>query len=298
MRSGLISSCLVALLATLVVTPALAQGQLSLAGSFLAADKPGPIEQRAKPITPDNPIPRRTIYVAPIYPDAAALVDARVVVPLRVTVDESGYVAEVRRLEVPLLGAWRHPLLTGDSMSSVFDALVAASTDAVRKWRYDAPKDGPVSFDVTISFSPDDEPRAAQPSPPPESEPPAAPTPDDLIPAIAPGERIEAPPVAWAEGIRPLSALIGSTLVPPKKTKHVAPIYPQEAKDAQIQGAVVVQARVESDGRISHARVIRSIPQLDQAALDAVMQWEFEPVAIQGGAVPYIMTATVVFSLN
>ncbi|HEY1306581.1 MAG TPA: energy transducer TonB [Vicinamibacterales bacterium] len=296
MRSGLISSCLVALLATLVVTPASAQGQLSLAGSFLAADKPGPIERRAKPVTPDNPIPRRTIYVAPIYPDAAALVDARVVVPLRVTVDESGYVVEVRRLEVPLLGAWRHPLLNGDSMSSVFDALVAASTDAVRKWRYDAPEDGPVSFDVSISFSPDDEPRATQPPPVPESAPPAAL--EKVLPAIAPHERIEPPPAAWAEGVRPLSAVVGSTLVSPKKTKHVPPVYPQDAKVSQVQGAVLVEARVEPDGRISHARVIRSIPQLDQAAIDAVMQWEFEPVNIQGEPVPYIMTATVMFSLN
>ncbi|HKE87512.1 MAG TPA: hypothetical protein VKB50_27330 [Vicinamibacterales bacterium] len=163
-----------ALLATLVVSPASAQGPLSLAGSFLAADKPGPIERRAKPVTSDNPIPRRTIYVAPIYPDEAAVVEARVVVPLRVTVDESGYVAEVRRLAVPLLGAWRHPLVTADSMSSVFDTLVAASTEAVRKWRYDAPNDGPVSFDVTISFSPDDEPRAALPPPMPESAQPAS----------------------------------------------------------------------------------------------------------------------------
>jgi len=172
MRSGLIPSCLVALLATFVVTPALAQGQLSLAGSF-PADKAGPIERRAKPVTPDNPIPRRTIYVAPIYPDEAAVVDARVVVPLRVTVDESGYVVEVRRLEVPLLGAWRHPLVTVDSMSSVFDALVAVSTEAVRKWRYDASTDGPVSFDVSISFSPDNEPRVLPPVPPPAIPPPS-----------------------------------------------------------------------------------------------------------------------------
>src|SRR5262245_24913445 len=77
-----------------------ALGQLTLTGSF-GGDKPGPIEQRAKPVTPENPIPRRTIYIAPVYPDAAAVVRARVVVPLRVTLDESGYVVEVRRIEAP-----------------------------------------------------------------------------------------------------------------------------------------------------------------------------------------------------
>jgi hypothetical protein len=136
----------------------LARGPLSLSGSF-APDTPGPVERRAKPVTDDNPIPRQTVFVAPSYPDAAAVVETRLVVPLRVTVDESGYVAEVRRVGAPMLAAWRHPLLTDDSMSSVFDALVAASTEAVRRWRYDAPNDGPIAFDVTIAFAPETEPR-------------------------------------------------------------------------------------------------------------------------------------------
>jgi hypothetical protein len=136
------------------------KGPLELSGSFVT-EKPGPVEQRARPVTPDNPIPRRTIFVAPRYPDSAALVEARVVVALRVTIDESGYVAEVRRIGAPLLGAWSHPLLRDDAMSSVFDEVVAASTDAVRLWRYDTPNDGPISFDVSISFAPDMEPRIA-----------------------------------------------------------------------------------------------------------------------------------------
>src|SRR5262245_25515176 len=137
---------------------ALAQKPLELSGSF-GSERPGPLERQAKPVTADNPIPRRSVFVAPRYPDSAALVEARVVVPLRVTVDESGYVGEVRRIGAPPLGAWRHPLLTGESMSSVFEALVSASTDAVRQWRYDAPHEGPIAFDVAISFGPDVEPR-------------------------------------------------------------------------------------------------------------------------------------------
>src|SRR5262245_6034722 len=197
------------LVATLVIAsaPALAQkpgdatpqGPLTLTGSFGSA-KPGPIEQRAKPITDDNPIPNRTIFVAPRYPDAAAVVETRLVVPLRVTVDESGYVAEVRRLGAPMLAAWRHPLLTDDSMSSVFEALVAASTDAVRQWRYDAPKDGPIAFDVSIAFAPQTEPRITTQPLETVAPPPSVPVP---IPEIAPGERIDAPPVDWAEGVKP-----------------------------------------------------------------------------------------------
>ena len=48
---------------------------------------------------------------------------------------------------------------------------------------------------------------------------------------------------------------------------------------------------------MQNARVLRSIPLLDQAALDAVRQWEFAPTRLNGAAVPVIMTVTIQFSL-
>jgi TonB family protein len=266
------------------------EGPLTLSGAFFEGEKPGPIEQQARPAARDNLIPRRTVYVAPVYPDAADLVRTRAVIPLRVTVDESGYVAEVRRLQAPVLGAWTHPLLSGETMPSVFAALASSAIEAVRQWRYDALDGGPIWFDVAISFAPDTEPRVVTHSAGIASMllPPS--------PEFAPTEPIEAAAVEWADGVGPLNALTGT--VPPRKTKHVAPVYPQEAKDAHVQGAVVILARVGPDGRVSVARVLRSITQLDQAALDAVMQWEFERVVLDGEAVPYLITATVQFSLN
>jgi len=86
--------------------------------------------------------------------------------------------------------------------------------------------------------------------------------------------------------------------VPPTKTRHVAPVYPQQARDAHAQGLVVIQARVEPDGRVSHARVVRSNPPLDQSAIDAVLQWELEPLVIDGEGVAYLLITTVVFTTN
>jgi hypothetical protein len=52
------------------------------------------------------------------------------------------------------------------------------------------------------------------------------------------------------------------------------------------------------DGKVADAKVLRSIPLLDSAALDAVRQWEFTPTLLNGVPVPVIMTVTVNFTLQ
>ena len=47
-----------------------------------------------------------------------------------------------------------------------------------------------------------------------------------------------------------------------------------------------------------NARVLRSVPLLDQAALDAVRQWQYTPTMLNGVPVPVIMTVTVTFTLS
>jgi TonB family protein len=49
---------------------------------------------------------------------------------------------------------------------------------------------------------------------------------------------------------------------------------------------------------VDQVRVLRSIPVFDQAAMDAVEQWEFTPTMLNGTPAPVIMTVTVNFSLN
>jgi serine/threonine-protein kinase len=98
---------------------------------------------------------------------------------------------------------------------------------------------------------------------------------------------------------RPANAVrIGGNIKPPQKTKHVAPVYPPIAQSSRVQGVVIVEAVIGVDGKVTTARVIRSIPLLDQAAVDAVKQWEFTPTFIKGEAAPVIMTVTVSFTLS
>jgi TonB family protein len=89
---------------------------------------------------------------------------------------------------------------------------------------------------------------------------------------------------------------VGGNIAVPRKIKDVRPVYPQDARDAGVQGVVIIEARIEADGRVGSAMILRSIPQLDQAALDAVKQWEFEPTLLNGVPVPVIMTMTIQFT--
>jgi periplasmic protein TonB len=55
--------------------------------------------------------------------------------------------------------------------------------------------------------------------------------------------------------------------------------------------------RIEPDGSVGQAEVVRSIPLLDQAALDAVKQWQFKPTLLNGQPVAVMMTVTINFTL-
>jgi TonB family protein len=80
---------------------------------------------------------------------------------------------------------------------------------------------------------------------------------------------------------------------PPTRIVFVRPEYPQIARAAKVQGVVVLEGQIERDGHVCNARVLRSIPLLDQSAIDAVLRWRFTPAKV-----PVIMTMTVNFALQ
>ena len=97
---------------------------------------------------------------------------------------------------------------------------------------------------------------------------------------------------------RPRRCASAATSRRPTKTKDVKPVYPPIAQSARVQGVVIIEATIGPDGRVKDAKVLRSIPLLDQAALDAVKQWQFTPTLLNGVPVPVIMTVTVNFTLQ
>jgi TonB family protein len=58
---------------------------------------------------------------------------------------------------------------------------------------------------------------------------------------------------------------------------------------------VIVELRIGADGSVTNARILRGIPQLDEAALECVRQWRYEPILLNGQPVPVTITASVSF---
>jgi TonB family protein len=106
------------------------------------------------------------------------------------------------------------------------------------------------------------------------------------------------PPTRGAEHAMPPALRVGGGIRPPRKIKDVPPEYPAAAQEARVQGVVIIEVRLDESGNVSDTRLLRSIPLLDQAATDAVKQWQYTPTLLNGVAVPVLMTVTVNFTLR
>lgn len=91
---------------------------------------------------------------------------------------------------------------------------------------------------------------------------------------------------------------VGGNVRTPTKVRDVKPAYPAEAQASRVQGVVILEALVDERGDVVNARVLRSIPLLDEAALGAVSQWQFTPTLLNGLPVGVVMTVTVNFTLQ
>ena len=101
------------------------------------------------------------------------------------------------------------------------------------------------------------------------------------------------PPPAPREPLR-----IGGDVKAPALIERVAPKYPPIALSAHIQGVVILEAVVDRQGRVEGVRVLRSIPLLDKAAIEAVQQWRYSPLFLNGKPERFVLTVTVNFSLS
>ncbi len=173
---------------------------------------------------------------------------------------------------------WRVVAL-GAPGALVVCALAAAAVGVV--WLQRAPlSDGPA-------------PAAATPAEDRLLSGPLATAPADVAPTPAP----PAPhPSAADAPSKPLR--VGGTIREPKKLRNVPPVYPAGALQSRVQGTVILECLIGTDGRIARVKVLKGVPLLDEAATEAVRQWQYEPTLVNGVPVSVILTVTVSFKLS
>jgi len=141
--------------------------------------------------------------------------------------------------------------------------LSQAALEAVRQWKYKPfyrkGKPTPIVFTVTVRFKLHEE---------------------------------ERPEKSLTKGV----VLAKGEIKPPKLIKKVDPVYPLQAKQKGIEGIVILEAQTDAKGNVVKVNVLKSESTLfNLAAIEAVKQWKYQPLIINGQPTPVMFTVTVVF---
>jgi periplasmic protein TonB len=112
------------------------------------------------------------------------------------------------------------------------------------------------------------------------------------------GGIISSTPVAVPKVAAPTRVRVSQGVTEGMVLRRVQPNYPPLARQARIQGDVILQAEISKDGAIENLRVISGHPMLAPAAIDAVKQWRYKPYFLNGEPVAVETQITVKFSLS
>jgi TonB family protein len=237
-------------------------------------DAAGPLEKQAKPLAPIT-LPRRRQSELPAYPWELRRTGARAALIVQVTVNDSGRVVELRRAQGPLLQPVIGSTAPADAQRAAAEAVVRSTTAALSDWKFSNPTSGPITFQLSFGFVGGGINYALT-------------DPAEILPK-------EATPAPWAgaEGALPTGQINA-----PKRTKYVKPEYPKTALDKRVQGTVQLEVVIGTDGRVKDARVVQSVPLLDQAAIEATLQARYEPVQVYGNPVTVLHVVSHTFSFK
>ena len=92
---------------------------------------------------------------------------------------------------------------------------------------------------------------------------------------------------------------VGGDIKAPALLRRVEPIYPPLAVHANVHGMVILEALVGKEGYVEDVKILRSANRLlEQAAMDAVRQWQYRPVILNGIPESFILTVVLTFDLR
>jgi protein TonB len=114
-----------------------------------------------------------------------------------------------------------------------------------------------------------------------------------VIGGIVAAANLPVPKIAAPQRIRVSSGVSQGLLV-----RKVQPTYPPLARQARIQGVVILQAQISKEGNIENLQLISGHPMLAPAAIDAVKQWKYRPYLLNGEPVEVETQVQVNFTLS
>ena len=91
---------------------------------------------------------------------------------------------------------------------------------------------------------------------------------------------------------------VGGDVQQAKLISSVPPVYPTMAKAQHISGGVTMDALIDAKGRVTTMKVISGPTPLQQAAMEALKQWKYQPAMLDGKAVPMHLTVTIQFKVQ
>lgn len=251
---------------------------------------PSTPQERVDVVLPAAPRRKVVARVKPAYPPEAQRLGLEAYVVLKLTVNPAGDVTETERITgvVNLRADEDHAPERAEFYAANPYAFAIAAEAAAREWKFETANSEMTcfaSFIFRLTPGPDltqntsSRSGAATLSPVPGSSRPGLPVPSG--PALAPSgpTRVD-----------------GQTIKSPRRLVNVNPVYPSEAQAADVGGVVILEITISEDGSVTNAQVVRSIPMLDQAAIDAVLQWVYEPTLLNG--VPIAIKSIVTISFN
>lgn len=114
-----------------------------------------------------------------------------------------------------------------------------------------------------------------------------------VIGSVLSSTPVAVPKIATPQRVRVSSGVVSGLLV-----RKVNPVYPPLARQARIQGVVILQAQISKDGNIENLQLISGHPMLAPAAIDAVKQWKYRPYLLNGEPVEVETQVQVNFTLS
>jgi TonB family protein len=221
--------------------------------------------------------PKLLKKIQPAYPEEARKKGIEGVVILEAKADEKGNVVDARILKsVPELDQ--------------------AAVDALKQWKYQPMiikgKPMPILFTVTVKFALDKDKKKGVVSGVEGGV--VGGVKGGVQGGVAGGVVSEKELEEFAEG----AVKVEGDINPPRLLKKANPVYPEEARKKGIEGVVILCCRTDEQGNVVGAKILKSIPELDQAAIDALKQWKYEPMIIEGKPSPLIFTVTIRFQLK